>query len=189
MMTGRFHPLNNFELGIRSVMNTDYNLLLAGLVEDKFLSYYRRIKELVLENVSLRDRVTIKTLTEEALIEQLQSCSIFLSPRKYDYLGHSALEPMACGKPVVQLVTESGLEEDPPVIPCDDSADRWREAVQTLMEDKETRINLGRRAHEFVQQKHSLKASVNQVLHHATLLYESFKKGEGFKTRGGYKVT
>jgi glycosyltransferase involved in cell wall biosynthesis len=170
MMSGRFHPMNNFEIGIRAMANTGRELLIAGLVEAKFLSYYKHLRELVLSDEGLKDRVTFETLPEDALIERLQSCSVFLSPRNYDYLGHAALEPMACGKPVVQLMTETRLEEDPPVVLCNKDPNQWRDTVQALMKDPATRRDLGRRSYEFIQEKHSLKASANQVLQYAARL-------------------
>jgi glycosyltransferase involved in cell wall biosynthesis len=167
MMAGRFHPMNNFELGLNAVADTDYKVLITGIIEEKFFSYFKHIKELVLREDSLRDKVTIVNLTDEHLVDRLQCCSLFLSPRRYDYLGHAALEPMACGKPVVQLAIGPRLDGDPPVVFCRNSPEEWRSVVQTLMKDPSTRLVLGRKAHGFVRQRHSLKASVDQVLYHA----------------------
>jgi glycosyltransferase involved in cell wall biosynthesis len=172
MMAGRVHPINNFEIGINAMANTNWKMVIAGIVETKFLSYYRHLRDLVSQSDELKDRVTFRTLPEPALIEYLQSCSLFLSPRNFDYLGHAALEPMACGKPVVQLTTGSHLEDDPPVVLCDRDPNNWRNAVQTLMKDPTTRRDLGQKSYEFVQEKHSLTASVNQVLHYAAQLLQ-----------------
>jgi glycosyltransferase involved in cell wall biosynthesis len=167
MMAGRFHPMNNFEIGIRAMAGTGFEVLVAGLVEPKFRWYYDQLRELVLREKDLKDKVVFKTLSESELIDRLQSCSLFLSPRKYDYLGHAAMEPMACGKPVVQLSSDSHLEDDPPVVLCNSKVSQWTAAVQTLMLDSEERRDLGKRAYEFIQEKHSLKASVSQLLYYA----------------------
>jgi glycosyltransferase involved in cell wall biosynthesis len=182
MMTGRVHPINNFEIGISAMANTGFKMIIAGIVEAKFLSYYKRLRELVSHDDGLKERVMFKTLPEAALIEYLQSCSLFLSPRNFDYLGHAALEPMACGKPVIQLMTGSRLEDDPPVVFCNKDPNNWRDVVQTLMKDPRTRRDLGRKSYEFVQEKHSLRASVNQVLEYATQLLEHYGEKNGLGT-------
>jgi glycosyltransferase involved in cell wall biosynthesis len=183
MMAGRIHPINNFEIGISAMANTGCKMVIAGIVEAKFLSYYKHLRELVRHNDGLKDNVTFKTLPEPALIECLQNCSLFLSPRNFDYLGHAALEPMACGKPVVQLMTGSRLEDDPPVIPCNKDPNKWRDVVQTLMKDPGTRKDLGRKSYEFVQEKHSLRTSVNQVLQYAAQLFENQGERGGLGSR------
>jgi glycosyltransferase involved in cell wall biosynthesis len=183
MMAGRVHPTNNFEIGINAMANTNWKMVIAGIVEAKFLSYYKHLRDLVSQDDGLRDRVIFRTLTERALIEYLQSCSLFLSPRNFDYLGHAALEPMACGKPVVQLATAGHLEDDPPVVLCDRDSNNWRDAVRTLMNDPTSRRDLGQKSYKFVQEKHSLRASVKQVLHYTTQLLQKHGEKDGLGSR------
>jgi glycosyltransferase involved in cell wall biosynthesis len=168
MMSGRLHPINNFELGIKAIADTDHSMLVASILEKKNLWYYRGLQKIVSNDESLRNRVTFEFLTETALIDRIQRCSLFLSPRRFDYLGHAALEPMACGKPVVANDSCGRIEEDPPVVSCQNNPEQWREAVSVLMNDRKLREELGRRSYEFVQQKHSLKMSVAQILQYAS---------------------
>jgi glycosyltransferase involved in cell wall biosynthesis len=173
MMAGRFHPVNNFELGIHAVSDTTYTLVIAGIIEERYLWYYRRLKKIVSDSRDLRDRVLFKTLTDKALIEAYRRCSIFLSPRIFEYLGHAALEPMACGKPVIASRTHTPLEDDPPVLVCPNNQTRWREVVSDLMGNPVARTDIGRKSFEFVEQKHSLRIMVKQMLQSIPPLLES----------------
>ncbi len=164
MMAGRLHPVNNFEMGISALLETNYEMVIAGIVEPKSVWYYKHLREMVSSNSDLRGRVAFKSLTERSLIEHYQSCSLFLSPRVFDYLGRAALEPMACGKPVIASMTRSPVEDDPPVLLCRNNAGEWRDKVRGLMSDRATRMELGRKSYEFVESKHSLRTSATQML-------------------------
>ena len=172
MMAGRFHPMNNFELGIRAISETPHRLLIAGIIENRYLWYYRRLKEIVSSTSDLCDRVSLKTLTEKALIENYRRCSLFLSPRVFEYLGHAALEPMACGKPVIASETNTPLEDEPPVLICPNNVARWRETLLDLMDDPIGRRDIGKKSYEFVEQKHSLRMTVAQMLQSITSLLQ-----------------
>ena len=174
MMSGRLHPINNFELGIKAIADTDHNMLVASILERKNLWYYRRLQKIVSNDDSLHKRVIFEFLTETALIDRIQRCSLFLSPRLFDYLGHAALEPMACGKPVIANDSCGRLEENPPVVSCQNNPEQWREAVRVLMNDRKLREELGRKSYEFVQQKHSLKRSVAQIVQYASLCTKGY---------------
>ena len=173
-MSGRLHPINNFELGIKAIADTDHNMLVASILERKNLWYYRRLQKIVSNDDSLHKRVIFEFLTETALIDRIQRCSLFLSPRLFDYLGHAALEPMACGKPVIANDSCGRLEENPPVVSCQNNPEQWREAVRVLMNDRKLREELGRKSYEFVQQKHSLKRSVAQIVQYASLCTKGY---------------
>ena len=172
MMSGRFHPVNNFELGIKVVASTNFELIISGVVDGKARWYYNRLSKFISRN-GLSDRVVLETNSEEGLIDRLQRCSLFFSPRNFDYLGHAALEPMACGKPVVQLATQSHIEGDPPVILCRNDPKEWRIAASALINDSKARRDLGRKSYEFVRERHSLRMSVNQILQFAVDLIKS----------------
>ncbi|TMI05963.1 glycosyltransferase family 4 protein [Candidatus Bathyarchaeota archaeon] len=173
MMAGRFHPMNNFDLGIAAVCRTDFKLTISGIVENKTLWYYTHLKRILSRNPDLSERVVIETNGEDGLIDRLQRCSLFFSPRIYDYLGHAALEPMACAKPVVQLMTQPRFEDDPPIILCRNDPNEWRNSARALLDDPKSRKELGRKSYEFVQEKHSLKLTVSQILHFAVNLFRN----------------
>ncbi len=174
MMAGRIIPKNNFELGIRSIIDTNYRMVIASIVETKTIGYYRRLRGLIAQE-HLEDRVSFKELNDQALIDHYQKCSIFLSPRVFDYLGHAALEPMACGKPVIANTTQSSIEDNPPIIRCRSDPSEWRNAVSSLMDHPSIRTNLGRKSHAFVEDFHSLTGCVTQMLRLITPLVEGPK--------------
>src|SRR5205807_6181396 len=97
---------------------------------------YRRLRDRVRESKELRHRVKILSPNDDELIGLIQTCSVFLSPRKYDYLGLAALEAMACGKPVVAYGTEEKREGLQPVVVCSDRIWEWRRAITNLMSDE-----------------------------------------------------
>ncbi len=129
LMVGRYHPANNFELGIAAASKTRYRVIVAGIHEPRFEWYFRQLQRLVNESSELRNRVDFLSPNDNDLIDLIQNCSIFLSPRKYDYLGLAALEAMACGKPVIAYKTDDETEGCEGIAECGDSAQNWEQAV------------------------------------------------------------
>ena len=163
LMTGRFTPANNFELGLRAAINTSCKIIIAGIIEKKFLWYYRHIRELVNRSRELNSRVEFLAPDDDKLIDLLQNCSFFLSPRIYDYLGLAALEAMACGKPVIAY----NAEEDSqylPVMKCGGQSWKWQEILETLMSDRRLREEIGRESRQFIEKHHTLKKTVDCML-------------------------
>ena len=164
LMVGRFHPLNNFELGLKAAFDLPCKIVIAGILEKKFLWYYQHLLQLVEASRALSDRVEFRVSNDdEELIGLIQNCSVFLSPRMYDYLGLATLEAMSCGKPVL---TRSCDEESEycPVITCGDQFSKWREALESLMGDDQLRENIGRESREFVEKHHTWKKTVDLML-------------------------
>ncbi len=62
MMSGRFHPVNNFELGIKVVAPMDLELIISGVVDSKARWYYNRLRKFISRN-GLSDRVVLETNT------------------------------------------------------------------------------------------------------------------------------
>ncbi len=163
LMAGRFNPTNNFELGLRAAANTSCMIVIAGIPEKKFLGYYRHIRELVNRSQELKSRVEFLNPDDNNLIDLLQNCSLFLSPRIYDYLGLVALEAMACGKPVIAY----NAEEDSQLLPamkCGDRPWMWQKALKTLMSDGQLRGKIGRESRQFVEEHHTWKKTVDCML-------------------------
>ncbi len=163
LMSGRFHPTNNFELGLTAIERAKWKLTIAGVVEKKFVMYYDSLRRRISEKQGLEERVLLATPSESWLVELLQRCSVFLSPRKYSYLGRAALEAMACGRPVIAYKVKRGIEGSPPVLQCGDDPNEWAQAINHLMNNRGEREKLGRAGHEFVTQSHTLKKSVDQM--------------------------
>jgi len=164
LMAGRYHPANNFELGLKAAAQMPCKIIIAGVQEKNFVWYYRHLRQLVEGSQTLTKRVELLTPeNDEQLIRLMQNCSIFISPRIYDYLGLAALEAMACGKPVIAYNAEEHSEYSP-AITCGDQFSKWREALESLMGDDQLRENIGRESREFVEKHHTWKKTVDLML-------------------------
>jgi glycosyltransferase involved in cell wall biosynthesis len=163
LMVGRLHPSNNFELGLAAAINTPLKIVIAGIHEKRFSGYYRYLRRIVETVGSLNNRVEFLSPNDNDLVGLFQTCSVFLSPRKYDYLGLATLEAMACGKPVIAYNAEDEANHLP-VIRCWDRVSKWQEALGTLMSDKGFRSKLGRESRRFVEDHHTWKKAVDTML-------------------------
>jgi len=164
LMVGRYHPANNFELGLKVAAQMQCKIIIAGIQEKKFLWYYRRLCRMVEDSHTLSQRVELLTPeSDEQLIHLIQNCSAFVSSRIYDYLGLAALEAMACAKPVVAYQT---AEHDPhtPVVRCGDSVSEWRDALEILLKDEGLRSKLGSASRQFVEDRHTWKKTVDLMM-------------------------
>ncbi len=174
LMAGRFNPTNNFELGLRAAVNTSCKIVIAGIHEKKFSWYYHYLCKLIDGSPELRNRVEFLTPADGELIRLLQNCSLFLSPRIYDYLGLAALEAMACGKPVIAYNADEDSTH-PPVMKCGDKYWMWQETLKTLMSDRQLREKIGRESRQFIEKHHTWKKTVDIMLDSA----KSVIVGEG----------
>jgi len=164
LMAGRYHPANNFELGLKVAALAGCKIVVTGICEKKFLWYYQHLRELVADSQLLRDKVEFLNRSDDSeLVHLLQNCSVFLSPRKYDYLGLAALEAMACGKPVIAYNAEEGSEYSP-AIKCGDHFSMWQETLETLMGDRRLRDKVGRASRQFIEERHTWKKTVDLML-------------------------
>jgi glycosyltransferase involved in cell wall biosynthesis len=164
LTAGRYDPTNNFELAIEALRGTSYRLVIAGVEDSKHQGYAQHLRTIVKTSPELSGRVEFVTVQEDELIGFLQRCSIFLSPRKYGYLGLASLEAMACGKPVVAFSPGLGIEERPPVLACGDDSLEWRATISRLMEDMSHRTALGTKAFQFIKENHTWPKSVDKML-------------------------
>lgn len=163
LMVGRINPTNNFELGLRAAANTSCKIVVAGIHEQKFAWYFRYLRKLVDESNHLRNRVEFLAPSDDELIRLLQNCSLFLSPRIYDYLGLAALEAMACGKPVIAYNADEDSHH-PPVMKCGKTDSMWQETLKSLMGDRYLREKIGRESRQFIEEHHTWKNTVDSML-------------------------
>ncbi len=163
LMAGRLHPTNNFELGLAAAINFPFKIVIAGIQEKKFLWYYQHLQRIVKTSDKLSDRVEFLGPNEEELTALIQNCSVFLSPRRYNYLGLAALEAMACGKPVIAYDADE-VSGYLPIVKCGDQLSRWHEALETLMADRRLRDKIGRESRQFIQERHTWKRTVDALL-------------------------
>ena len=143
----RFQKFKNHELAVKIAIKTNYNLILSGFVSKNNIIYFEYIKKLAEKYNNIK---ILQNPSDDAIIKLLQKCSIFLFPSLGEHFGIAPLEAMACGKPVIghksggtiETVGEAGIL-------CGDDINEWVENVTRLMEDKDERINLGKKAFEF----------------------------------------
>jgi len=164
LMAGRLHPTNNFEAGLAAAIDTSCKIVIAGIHENRFSWYYERLRHIVKDTDRLRNRVEFLSPNEDDLIRLIQTCSVFLSPRKYNYLGLAALEAMSCGKPVIAYDTDEEFGHLRSVIACGDRVRAWQSALQTLMSDHNLRTGIGKDLRQFVEERHSWKNTVDIML-------------------------
>ncbi len=163
LMAGRLHPTNNFELGLAAAINFPFKIVIAGIQEKRFLWYYQHLQRMVETSEKLRDRVEFLTPDEEGLTALIQDCSVFLSPRRYNYLGLAALEAMACGKPVIAYDMDE-VSGYLPIMKCGDQSSMWHKALETLMTDRQLRDKIGKESRQFIQERHTWKKTVDTML-------------------------
>jgi glycosyltransferase involved in cell wall biosynthesis len=164
MMAGRYHPTNNMELGIAAIRETPYRLVIAGVPDRRNERYQAHLQSTVRCSEELKARVEFVSPNEEELAGYLSRCSIFLSPRKYGYLGLAALEAMACGKPVIAYNLGHAIEGMPPCIGCSEETGQWSDAINMLMSDRAMRAEFGKRSSVYIKEHHTWKDSVEQML-------------------------
>jgi hypothetical protein len=75
-------------------------------------------------------------------------------------------------------MTRRHFEEHPPIVLCRNDPNEWRNAARALKDDPNARRELGRKSYEFVQERHSLKMTVSQILHFAV---DVLRNAEGKK--------
>jgi glycosyltransferase involved in cell wall biosynthesis len=164
LMVGRYNPANNFELGIAAASKTQYKVIVAGIHEPRFERYFRHLQQSVNKSSELRNRVQLLSPNDNDLIGLLQNCSIFLSPRKYNYLGLAALEAMACGKPVIACRTDEETGGPQEALSCGESAQKWQQATIRLEKERDLREAIGARSRAFVERTHTWKKTVDVML-------------------------
>jgi len=163
LMAGRLHPTNNFELGLAAAIDFPFKIVIAGIPERNSQWYYQHLQRIVKASSKLTDRVEFLRPDEEELIALIQNCSVFLSPRRYNYLGLAALEAMACGKPVIAYDTDD-LSGSLPVMKCGDQPWKWHGALETLMADSQLRDRIGRESQQYIEEYHTWKKTVDTML-------------------------
>jgi glycosyltransferase involved in cell wall biosynthesis len=150
LYVGRIHPHKSLELAVMSMKDapSDSRLIIAGDIENKYLWYKEKLKELA-EEMNVSGFELILFPSDSRVIQLMQKCSIFLFPSTIDTFGLVALEAMACGKPVVacdrggvpEIIGDAGFLLEPDV-------GQWRTTVSRLFSDSSLRRQMGKRALE-----------------------------------------
>jgi glycosyltransferase involved in cell wall biosynthesis len=164
LMVGRYHPANNFELGLAAASKTRYRVIIAGIHEPRFNWYFRHLQQSVNKSSDLRSRVEFLSPNDHDLIELIQTCSMVLSPRRYSYLGLAALEAMACGKPVISCEADEKPQGSQAFLSCGQSPEEWQRAVTRLAKDRELRQAIGEESRAFVERGHTWNKTVDVML-------------------------
>ncbi len=154
----------NFELGLAAASKIRYRVVVAGIHEPGFDWYFRHLQQSVNKSSELRSRVEFLSPNDHDLIQLIQNCSMFLSPRRYSYLGLAALEAMACGKPVIVCEADEKIQGSQVILACGQGPEEWQKAVTRLVKDRELRKAIGEKSRTFVERGHTWKKTVDVML-------------------------
>jgi glycosyltransferase involved in cell wall biosynthesis len=105
-LPGRIKWTKNIELGIRAFLEfksraiSDFRLVIAGMVDDKSLGYY---KNLIRQVEGREDVVFICGPADEQMSELYKNCYAVLFPSFNEDFGLVPIEAMSHGKPVVAV--------------------------------------------------------------------------------------
>ncbi|MEM2260633.1 MAG: glycosyltransferase family 4 protein [Candidatus Methanomethylicaceae archaeon] len=143
----RFQQIKNQKLAIEVARKTNYRLILSGFVSKNNLSYFEYIRN---EAEKSNNIEIIPNPNDDTIIKLLQKCSIFLFPSIGEHFGIAPIEAMACGRPVIGHKSGGTIETVGKVgILCGNDVSEWVRNVKYLMENVDTRINLGKKAFEY----------------------------------------
>lgn len=105
---GTIVPKKNFHVLPAALLNNDYHLVIAGIVQDE--AYLQKIKDKA-EELGVSHRVHFAgAVTEAEKYWLLQNCSLFLFPSLAEGFGLPVIEAMYFGRPVL-LSTKTSLPE------------------------------------------------------------------------------
>jgi glycosyltransferase involved in cell wall biosynthesis len=129
----------------------------------------RASMEKIVAQRGMRDRVEIiGYVPDELVVPYYSQCELFALPSLFEPFGMTALEAMACGRPVVaskfggirNVITsgESGLLVDP------QNDQEFAGAMQKLLQDKEMSDRLRETGRKIIQEKYSWEAIAERHL-------------------------
>lgn len=127
----------------------DWKLNIFGHGEDKNM-----LKKIIVEN-DLSNNVRLMP-TSKNLNEEILNSSIYALSSRYETFGMVVVEAMALGVPCVSYTTEGPSEiikngEDGILVSPIDDIDVFANAINELIEDKDKRIKIGKKAKKNVQ--------------------------------------
>lgn len=149
LFVGRLVATKGLDHLLRAMPSTSAHLIICGKGPEM-----GRLKALA-SKLGLQDRVEFRGyVSEEERDELLDRCQAYVMPSLYESFGIAAAEAMSHGKPVIcsavgglpEVVRDAGV-----LVPPRDPA-ALAEAINQLLQDKERRKELGRKAHAYAQE-------------------------------------
>jgi glycosyltransferase involved in cell wall biosynthesis len=121
-------------------------------------------------------------VNQEKLIELYQNATLYVLPSHYEGLPTVLLEAMSCGLPVVATSVSGNLDVIksgkngilvPPKSPL-----KLANAVLKLLDDEETKINLGKNARRTIEDNYTWNIITDNYLKYYKIIIESYKKNQ-----------
>lgn len=157
---GRLEKQKNLLELLKSLINLPFNLTIIGNGSLKA----------ELEKFAFKNNLSVNfsgIVSNEDLPEILNRHEIFILPSLYEGMPKSLLEAMACGLPVIGTDVE-GINEiiidGVDGVLCRTDRTSIRNAIITLMKNKELRLKLSRNARRKIVEEHSLKKIINKEI-------------------------
>lgn len=176
----RFHPAKDLELAInalgelRSLLSADHfakvHLIIAGgfdLENNVNAVYFRKLVEATHRKDLIVKVTFLKSPTEAAKTELLQSCHCLLYTPSNEHFGIVPLEAMAASKPVIAC-NSGGPKET--VLPaetgflCDSNGPSMAKAMKKMLEDKENVEQMGLKGLKRLNNKFAYKAFCDRAV-------------------------
>jgi len=153
---GRIVPVKGLHVLLESLRYVKQStcLVIAGPIGD--FKYYQYITEQIeRENRKGRHKVTyLGTVPQQELIRIYQKASIFILPSFWEAFPVTILEALSCETPVITTPVGGNPEvirnfENGILVPVNDTS-KLAEAVNYLLDDKDRRLEMGRKGREWV---------------------------------------
>lgn len=145
--SGRLVPWKGFDLLIRSLKDSNYNLVIIGDGPDK-----ERLVNIAKENNVLERVIFTGKLKREELLSYVLGSKVFVLPTSFESFSFMLVEAMMLGKPVVSFnignlkeIIDNGVngilleEKDPKIL---------SQTIDGLIKDEELLKNMGTKAKE-----------------------------------------
>jgi len=166
---GRIVPVKGLHVLLESLRYVKQStcLMIAGPIGD--FEYYQHITEQIeRENRKGRHKVTyLGTIPQQELIRIYQKASIFILPSFWEAFPVTILEALSCETPVITTPVGGNPEvirnfENGILVPVNDTS-KLAEAINYLLDDKDRRLEMGRKGREWVIKNFSVEVIARRL--------------------------
>jgi glycosyltransferase involved in cell wall biosynthesis len=166
---GRIVPVKGLHVLLASLRYIKHStrLVIAGPVGD--FGYYRDIMEQIeRENKKGKHKVTyLGTVPQQELMRIYQESSIFILPSFWEAFPVTILEALSCETPVITTPVGGNAEviansENGMLVPVNNSL-RLAEAIDYVLDNKDRRLEMGRKGRELVTQNFSVEVIAQRL--------------------------